>query len=871
MATEIGIIKTVIGIATAKAVDGSQRPLQTNDIVFQNETILTGEFGAVEIQLPDGSLVDLGRNSETVLDPAVLQVKVSEQLAAEDDVDTLQEAILEGTDPTQNSEPTAAGSNEQGGNEGSTIIQVQHNAPETTPTSGFDTTGINFAFPEEIEIIGDDLPGTDNSTNISLVADNPTVTANEAGLPTGSDAASDSETVAGQLTVTGDNVTYAFSSGNNGTGNNGTLTLNIDGSFSYTLTSSVDSGTNPGTNTVNGVETFNYTATDANGNTTTGTITIDVIDDVPAIAANPLIRLDDDALADGNPGGRGDNPDNQNASGTLDHSYGADGEGTVLLLGTGAPAGFVYTLNGDGTVMTVSQDGTDVLQFTLTDTTSGDYTVTQLAPIDHRAGGRENNQNFNINYQVTDGDGDTANGRVRVSADDDTPVVASRDNPLIRLDDDALADGNPGGRGDNPDSQNASGTLDHSYGADGEGTVLLLGTGAPAGFVYTLNGDGTVMTVNQDGTDILQFTLTDTTSGDYTVTQLAPIDHRAGGRENNQSFNINYQVTDGDGDTANGRVRISADDDTPVVTISEDSLSDTTYSFTVTNHDDVSSASYHSSYGYYIKDADGNPTTGTVIWDDVHDNDTVPVSIQGYSPEQIGFFIIPNGENNNASLTDNTDVTFQFIDGQWQAFDGANPLSGNGSHVLFDVAALNADGQDHVTDNALTGNQNWEDLQIPNGDGDYNDVNINVDWTAVTATGDSIDTASFGADGPKLGADGPGGIDFTLEEVTILGDLTSNGKAVTFEARDTDSDGQNDAVFGSTEDGDVLSIEGILEPGEFDIELFAPIDSANDGSDDVQLTANLSVTDNDGDSVFATLNFNLDINQITEAIQPVPD
>lgn len=729
MATEIGIIKTVIGIATAKAVDGSQRPLQTNDIVFQNETILTGEFGAVEIQLPDGSLVDLGRNSETVLDPAVLQVKVSEQLAAEDDVDTLQEAILEGTDPTQNSEPTAAGSNEQGGNEGSTIIQVQHNAPETTPTSGFDTTGINFAFPEEIEIIGDDLPGTDNSTNISLVADNPTVTANEAGLPTGSDAASDSETVAGQLTVTGDNVTYAFSSGNNGTGNNGTLTLNIDGSFSYTLTSSVDSGTNPGTNTVNGVETFNYTATDANGNTTTGTITIDVIDDVPAIAANPLIRLDDDALADGNPGGRGDNPDNQNASGTLDHSYGADGEGTVLLLGTGAPAGFVYTLNGDGTVMTVSQDGTDVLQFTLTDTTSGDYTVTQLAPIDHRAGGRENNQNFNINYQVTDGDGDTANGRVRISADDDTPVV----------------------------------------------------------------------------------------------------------------------------------------------TISEDSLSDTTYSFTVTNHDDVSSASYHSSYGYYIKDADGNPTTGTVIWDDVHDNDTVPVSIQGYSPEQIGFFIIPNGENNNASLTDNTDVTFQFIDGQWQAFDGANPLSGNGSHVLFDVAALNADGQDHVTDNALTGNQNWEDLQIPNGDGDYNDVNINVDWTAVTATGDSIDTASFGADGPKLGADGPGGIDFTLEEVTILGDLTSNGKAVTFEARDTDSDGQNDAVFGSTEDGDVLSIEGILEPGEFDIELFAPIDSANDGSDDVQLTANLSVTDNDGDSVFATLNFNLDINQITEAIQPVPD
>ena len=147
MATEIGIIKTVIGIATAKAVDGLQRPLQTNDIVFQNETILTGEFGAVEIQLPDGSLVDLGRNSETVLDPAVLQVKASEQLAAEDEVEKLQQAILDGAHPPQDADPKASSTNNQGGNEGSTIIQVQHNAPEITPSSGFDTTGINFAFP----------------------------------------------------------------------------------------------------------------------------------------------------------------------------------------------------------------------------------------------------------------------------------------------------------------------------------------------------------------------------------------------------------------------------------------------------------------------------------------------------------------------------------------------------------------------------------------------------------------------------------------------------------------------------------------------------------------------------------------------------
>ena len=69
----------------------------------------------------------------------------------------------------------------------------------------------------------------------------------------------------------------------------------------------------------------------------------------------------------------------------------------------------------------------------------------------------------------------------------------------------------------------------------------------------------------------------------------------------------------------------------------------------------------------------------------------------------------------------------------------------------------------------------------------------------------------------------------------------------------------------------MLSIDGILEPGEFELELFAPIESSNNGSDDVDITANLNITDSDGDSAFATLNFNLDINQITETVPPLTD
>jgi hypothetical protein len=615
MATEIGTIKTVIGTVFAQATDGSQRALQTSDIVFENETILTGELGAVEIALADGSLIDLGRNSKTILDPTIIDPTKTEQNVATNDVELLQQAIIDGNDPTQTAEPTAAGTNDDNRNEGTTIIQVQHASPAATPSSGFDTTGLSFASTQEIEQLDDQLQVFRPDNNLN-------------GLP-----------LAGE---------------------------------------------------------------------------------------NTRIAIDDDTLG-GNRGG---------------------------------------------------------------------------------------------------------------------------------IDDDS------------PDSQNLSGMLSHDFGSDGQGTVLLLDSGAPAGFIYTLNDDGTVMTVSQDGTDILIFSLSDTTSGQYTVNQLAPISHAVGQNENNQNFNINYQVTDGDGDTVSGKISISADDDTPVIVVAPDSVNDTVYSFTVTNHPEVSSAGYNTSYGYYVKDADGNPTTGVVIWDNVKDADATSITISGqFSPDQIGFFIIADGDDTNPSLTDNTDVTFQFINGEWHAFDAGQPLIGQGSPVFLDNANLNKDNEDHVQDNALTGNQNWEDLPIVSGDSDYNDVNVNVEWTAVTTTGDSVSTTSFGADS----ADGPDSIDFTLDEIIISGDLTSNGKEVIFEAKDTDNDGHNDLILGSTEDGHVLSIDGILDSEEVEIELFAPIESTNNGSDDVEITANVNITDSDGDSVLATLNFNLDINQITETATPLTD
>ena len=184
MATQIGIITTLIGTATATATDGSIRNLQVGDQVFADELISTGAGSAVEITFEDGSVMDLGRNSQAVLDseaydPTVVQ-DVAESTAS--DVEALQQALLEGADPTQlpGAEATAAGAGAEttDGNEGTAPVYVDYLAPEVTPDSGFETTGIGVEFPvveEELQAPEEEviLPEVEVSVTVDVEIGNP--------------------------------------------------------------------------------------------------------------------------------------------------------------------------------------------------------------------------------------------------------------------------------------------------------------------------------------------------------------------------------------------------------------------------------------------------------------------------------------------------------------------------------------------------------------------------------------------------------------------------------------------------------------------------------------------------------------------------
>lgn len=150
-------------------------------------------------------------------------------------------------------------------------------------------------------------------------------------------------------------------------------------------------------------------------------------DDGPSTSANDTALLDDDALTGGNAGGSGDDVNSDKTSGTLGFATGKDG-GSVAWLTTGAPAtgGFSYELSNTSLLVKQLQGGVSVTVLTLTlNATSGAYTVTQNNPILHAADAVvENNQAFTINYRVTDGDGDKADGTLGVNVDDDSPTLA---------------------------------------------------------------------------------------------------------------------------------------------------------------------------------------------------------------------------------------------------------------------------------------------------------------------------------------------------------------------------------------------------------------------------------------------------------------
>ena len=153
--------------------------------------------------------------------------------------------------------------------------------PEELPTFEFHET-IPVPLPTEAFVLPT-LPTLPPPAAIEVTDTDALV--NEAGLPgIGSDAASNSEIFNGSITPSGGTGPYTYTLNSPATGSHGTLLLNADGTYTYTLTSPFDTtpdSATTATQTEQDKDSFSYTVTDANGDTATGTILVDIVDDVP--------------------------------------------------------------------------------------------------------------------------------------------------------------------------------------------------------------------------------------------------------------------------------------------------------------------------------------------------------------------------------------------------------------------------------------------------------------------------------------------------------------------------------------------------------------------------------------------------------------
>ncbi|WP_061239767.1 retention module-containing protein [Ectopseudomonas composti] len=407
--------------------------------------------------------------------------------------------------------------------------------------------------------------------------------------------------------------------------------------------------------------------------------------------------------------------------------------------------------------------------------------------------------------------------------------------------------------------------LDWQPGAGGEGGTL-------EGYYMTDSGKVTVFTLQVAANN-----------QDYTFTLKAPLDHKVAGTEDELLLKLGFTVKDGDNDVASGMVKVVVDDDTPI-------LADVGPEHCLTLTYQGGDASYANSYGYYIKGDGGQPVSGQVVWG----NTTLLsvgefITLHGLDPDSVGFFIIPNGGANG--VADGTDVTFQLVDGQWQAFVGDTALDGaGGANVVFDDPTLNPSAMEHVQDNGAPGNQNWEDVNA-GGDNDYNDVNIQATWTAKAPVGGTVhedllsdphpgnpdagsqtlvvSTALGAASLTSLvafGADGPGsfGLVDTDTAAMLLNDqgLTSGGEPLTYVVSEQVVDGEvvSTTLTATAGAGYEVFTLVIHANGDFSFELQGPLDHPQaDGNDSelwasggvtgIDFTALLTATDGDEDPV----------------------
>ena len=507
----------VQGEFTVNAADGLK------SITIGGTTILTSELLGLSPTTPQTIIGTQGTLTLTDYDPVTGKVSYSYQQSGSSKDHSGGDTSVSDTFPivvTDNANESSAATN--------LVILITDTAPEAKADTG--TVTEDGAALEGNVITG----GSSNSTDVadSLGADATQVT----GVSKGSSTTEQTGNVGGTGLA----------------GDYGTLILNSDGSYSYTV--------DPNNATVNALkdggkltETFSYTIKDADGDWSTTTLTITInghTDGVPSITPNDengnnvggQITVYESGLSTGSNASAA----SESASGTIQINAG-DGLSSINIGGQNFSLSQLQSLSSSNPSAAINVvGGTIVLNgFTANSSVGGiptsgslSYTYTLNNAQTHSAVGNDGLLLSGIPLSVTDAGGVTTTGSLVVQVIDDVPTAVNDSNsiPVGSL---AVVTGNV--------------VSNDTKGADGA-RVTTVKSDTAGGADVTINPVGNYQVSGQYGT------LTIHSDGSYSYARNA-------GSAGGVSDVFTYTLTDGDNDKARAQLTITIADATPTSTI----------------------------------------------------------------------------------------------------------------------------------------------------------------------------------------------------------------------------------------------------------------------------------------------------------------
>ncbi|SIR44879.1 hypothetical protein SAMN05880558_1141, partial [Aeromonas sp. RU39B] len=268
------VITSFVGKVYVMGPDGHQIELKVGDVLPKGTAIFVEDGGSV--------------NTAVAIEADDLAQQAGQPGATPDDVAALQQAIADGVDPTKAFDATAAGAAAAGGgvagassNDGYVVVDMA--LDQTIAIAGYDTTHEQAAAQEEIASASVDVVQIPETSNALVIATDDRYEVNEDGSVTLTLLAND-KAPDGGLAIQSINGVALTGAAQSIAVTNGTVEIAADGSISFV----------PAAN-FNGEISFDYVAKDADGDTDSATVSIQVAaQDDPVDAVNDSYEVNED-------------------------------------------------------------------------------------------------------------------------------------------------------------------------------------------------------------------------------------------------------------------------------------------------------------------------------------------------------------------------------------------------------------------------------------------------------------------------------------------------------------------------------------------------------------------------------------------------